>query len=68
MGGPCFDDIPFSVFSTQGSSLSKPFSLDEVDIVVVDCDGNMSLRPDGFNFAIIKAFWNMMRPNFATFR
>lgn len=57
------DGISFLVLSpVQVSALSHPFSLDEVDRVVVDCDGNKSPGPYEFNFPFIKAFKDMLYP------
>jgi hypothetical protein len=35
--------------------------LDEIERVVKDSDGSNSPRLDGFNFAFIKEFWDLMR-------
>jgi hypothetical protein len=43
------------------SSLIRPFSLEEIEVVVLDCDGNKSPGPGGFNFNFMKAFWSMMK-------
>lgn len=62
------DSIPFPTLSLEESaSLTQPFSLDEVDRVLADCDDNRSPGPYGFNFAFIKAFWDMLRPEIGTF-
>jgi len=34
-----------------------PFTLDEIDEVLADCDGDKSPGPDGFKFAFVKIFW-----------
>ncbi|GAU33774.1 hypothetical protein TSUD_393360 [Trifolium subterraneum] len=42
---------------SEGGSLVKPFSLEEVKIAVWDCDSYKSPGPDGVNFGFIKDFW-----------
>lgn len=37
------------------------FSLQELDYVVSECDGNKSLGPYEFNFSFLKIFWNLVR-------
>lgn len=47
--------ITILVYSCEESaSLTRPFSLDEVDRVVADRDGNKSFGPDGLNFSFIR--------------
>jgi hypothetical protein len=38
-----------------------PFSLEEIELVVKESDGNKSPGPDGFNFAFIKQFWYLIK-------
>lgn len=65
---PRLDGITFSIFlPTESASLSRPFSLEEIDVVVANCYGNKSLGPDVFNFAFTKTLWDMMRPEVGTF-
>lgn len=60
---PHLNGITFPVLSPlEASSLSPPFSLEEVDRVVADCEGNKSPETDGFNFSFIKAFWDLLCP------
>jgi hypothetical protein len=33
----------------------------EIENVILNSDGNKSPGPDGFNFAIIKAFWGLLK-------
>lgn len=42
-------------------------TLDEIDGVIIDCDVNKSLGLDGFIFAFIKGFWDLLRPKVETF-
>lgn len=58
---PTLDGIAFpSLSALQVSGLSGQFSREEIEIVL-SCDGNKSPRPDGFNFAFIKAFWPFIK-------
>jgi hypothetical protein len=41
--------------------LTTPLLLEEIERVVKDGDGSKSLGLDGFNFAFIKEFWDLMR-------
>jgi hypothetical protein len=41
--------------------LMAPFSLDEIERVVKECDGNKSPGPDGFNFNFIKDSWDLLK-------
>ncbi|MCI70351.1 cysteine-rich receptor-like protein kinase, partial [Trifolium medium] len=43
------------------SSLIKPFSLEEVNGAVWDCDSYKSPGPDGINFGFIKDFWGLLQ-------
>ncbi|KAK2446576.1 hypothetical protein QL285_017365 [Trifolium repens] len=59
---PRLDGIVFPVISDQDNSLlSERFSLEEIHGVVMDCDGNKSPGPDGFNFSFIKSFWYLLK-------
>jgi len=40
--------------------LVAPFLLLEIEMVVLESDGNKSPGPDGFNFVFLKAFWNLL--------
>jgi len=48
-----FRSLPVS----EGGSLVKPFSVDEVKEAIWDCDRFKSPGPDGVNFGFIKDFW-----------
>jgi hypothetical protein len=41
--------------------LTEVFTLDEISEVVMGCDGSKSPGPDGFNFAFIKHFWDLLK-------
>jgi hypothetical protein len=41
--------------------LELPFSLEEIEGVVMECDGNKSPGPDGFNFNFVKSFWGLLK-------
>jgi hypothetical protein len=38
-----------------------PFSMEEIEVVVMESDDNKSPGPDGFNFNFVKAFWSLMK-------
>lgn len=44
----------------DGVSLVRPFSIEEVKVVVWDCDSFKSAGPDGIHFGFIKDFWSEM--------
>jgi hypothetical protein len=59
---PKLDGVPFPMISEDDKKmLEDPFSLFEIEEVVKTSDGNKSPDPDGFNFAFIKTFWNMLK-------
>jgi hypothetical protein len=59
---PTLDGVPFlSVSPEDNASLVRPFSLEEIELVVKESDGNKSPGPDGFNFSFFKAFWDIMK-------
>ncbi|KAK2356246.1 hypothetical protein QL285_093594 [Trifolium repens] len=59
---PNLDGIQFPLVSAaDNDNLVAPFSLEEIEAVVRECDGNKSPGPDGFNFAFVKEFWGLMR-------
>ena len=56
------DGVPFDSLSVeQNGGLVAPFSLEEIEVVVMESDGDKSLGPDGFNFAFVKRFWYLMK-------
>jgi hypothetical protein len=59
---PLLDGVVFHVLSSEeNSSLICPFSLEEIEGVIMDCDGNKSLGPDEFNFNFVKSFWSLLK-------
>jgi hypothetical protein len=57
LDGVMFPQLAFD----KGELLTGIFSLDEISEVVKGCDGSKSPGPDGFNFAFIKHFWDLMK-------
>lgn len=54
---PKLDGVDFaSIFDADSFSLAELFSLEEIELVVKESDGNRSPGTDGFNFAFIKQF------------
>ncbi|KAK2385146.1 hypothetical protein QL285_072415 [Trifolium repens] len=45
----------------ENDDLISPFSMEEIEEVVRCSDGNKSPGPDGFNFAFVKNFWNLLK-------
>ncbi|MCH82218.1 LINE-1 reverse transcriptase like, partial [Trifolium medium] len=59
---PTLDNIEFSCLPPEGVDvLTAIFTLEEITRVVKDSDGSKSLGPDGFNFAFIKEFWDLLK-------
>ncbi|WJX91755.1 hypothetical protein P8452_73482 [Trifolium repens] len=59
---PQLDGIQFPCLSAaENEGLIRPFSMEEIEAVVNDCDGNKSPGPDDFNFNFVKAFWSIMK-------
>ncbi|GAU33007.1 hypothetical protein TSUD_358740 [Trifolium subterraneum] len=59
---PNLDGVVFPMLSKENNSfLTAPFTLEEIERVVKDCDGSKCPGPDGFNFAFIKEFWELMK-------
>ncbi|GAU49412.1 hypothetical protein TSUD_374310 [Trifolium subterraneum] len=52
---------------SEGGSMVKPFSLEEVKIVVWDCDNYKSPGSDEINFGFIKDFWSEMQADIMRF-
>ncbi|WJX67429.1 hypothetical protein P8452_51895 [Trifolium repens] len=42
-------------------NLTAIFTLEEITEVVMSCDGTKSPGPDGFNFAFVKEFWDLLK-------
>jgi hypothetical protein len=59
---PKSDEVSFpSVSEWENLMLVAPFSLEEIEDVVLRSDGKKSPGPDGFNFAFLKTFWQMLK-------
>ncbi|MCH87170.1 LINE-1 reverse transcriptase like, partial [Trifolium medium] len=59
---PNLNGISFpAVLEADNIWLTRPFSMEEIEVVVKESDGNKSPGPDGFNFAFVKALWSIMK-------
>jgi hypothetical protein len=59
---PRLDGVEFPVLSEEDNNfLIAPFSLEEIEEAVKASDGTKCPGPDGFNFAFIKEFWDLMK-------
>jgi hypothetical protein len=59
---PNLDGIVFPMLSeVDNNHLIAPFSMEEIEEAVMDCDGSKCPGPDGFNLAFIKEFWELMK-------
>jgi hypothetical protein len=59
---PTLDGVVFPMISEEDNfDLVSPFTLVEIEEVVRCSDGNKSPGPDGFNFAFLKNFWEMLK-------
>jgi hypothetical protein len=59
---PSLDGIAFPSLSVEASaSLTLPFTLEEIEAVVMECDGNKSSGPDGYNFNFVKSFCSLLK-------
>ncbi|KAK2416868.1 hypothetical protein QL285_039220 [Trifolium repens] len=59
---PTLDGVEFPLLSDDCNSiLIAPFTIEEIEEVVRECDGSKCSGPDGFNFAFIKEFWDLMK-------
>jgi hypothetical protein len=59
---PTLDGIVFPQLSEANvGDLTATFSMDEITAVVRESDGSKSPGPDGFNFAFIKEFWDLLK-------
>jgi hypothetical protein len=50
-----------SVSEEDNHMFMAPFTLEEIEEVVLRSDGNKSPGPDGFNFAFVKSFWYLLK-------
>jgi hypothetical protein len=59
---PNLDGIDFPLIDDEANRvLVVPFSMEEIEKVVMESDGNKSPGPDGFNFAFVKALWSLIK-------
>ncbi|MCH83902.1 cysteine-rich receptor-like protein kinase, partial [Trifolium medium] len=59
---PKLDEVPFSLLSEEENcALTATFSLEEIQKVVMESDGNKSPGPDGFNFTFLKSCWDIIK-------
>ncbi|KAK2442416.1 hypothetical protein QL285_013611 [Trifolium repens] len=59
---PNLDGVDFPVLSEgDNMMLIAPFSCEEIEDAVKTSDGGKCPGPDGFNFAFIKEFWDIMK-------
>jgi hypothetical protein len=64
---PKLDGVTFPRLSEEENvNLIAPFSLEEIKEVVRSSDGNKSPGPDGFNFAFVKKFWDLLKGDLRT--
>nr|GEY54451.1 hypothetical protein [Tanacetum cinerariifolium] len=56
-----------SLTSLDRNSLETHFSLDEIKTAVWDCDRNKSPGPNGFSFAFIKKYWDLIKTDILEF-
>jgi hypothetical protein len=59
---PTLDGVEVPVLSeVSNSMLVANFTLEEIEVVVKLSDGSKCPGSDGFNFAFVKEFWELMR-------
>ncbi|GAU33092.1 hypothetical protein TSUD_259430 [Trifolium subterraneum] len=59
---PKLDGVIFPMLSeVENRGLISPFSLEEIEEMVTSSDGNKCPGPDGFNFAFLKTFWELLK-------
>lgn len=59
---PKLDGVVFEKLSeSKNRGLIAPFSMEEIEVVVKESDGNKSPGPDDFNFVFIKEFWYLIK-------
>ncbi|KEH25499.1 endonuclease/exonuclease/phosphatase family protein [Medicago truncatula] len=65
---PSVENLKFRSLSVlEGEGLITLFSVDEVKVVVWDCDSFKSPGPDGVNFSFIKEFWLLLKDDIMRF-
>jgi len=62
LGGLSFKQLT----QQQKEELENPFSIEEIEEALVDCDGNKSPGPDGFNLKFFKSFWSLFKDEVVT--
>lgn len=59
---PKLDGVSFEMVSDEDNlGLVAPFTLEEIEGVVKDSEGDNSLGSDDFNFAFVKKFWYLLQ-------
>jgi hypothetical protein len=59
---PKLDGVPFErVSDADNMGLVAPFSIEEIEEVVKNSDGDKSSGPNDFNFAFVKRFWYLIK-------
>lgn len=59
---PNLDGVNFANLSEpENDFLVAPFSMEEIEVIFCESDGNKSPGPDGYNFAFFKQFWYLMK-------
>ncbi|KAK2403455.1 hypothetical protein QL285_052889 [Trifolium repens] len=59
---PKLDRVVFPrVSEEENCMLMAPFTMEEIEGVVMESDGNKSPGPDGYNFAFMKNFWYLLK-------
>ncbi|GKV32613.1 hypothetical protein SLEP1_g41207 [Rubroshorea leprosula] len=62
------DGIQFRRISdAQREWLERPFTIEEIEEGLKDCDGSKAPGPDGFNFNFIKFAWSTVKDDFVSF-
>ncbi|GAU44056.1 hypothetical protein TSUD_399540 [Trifolium subterraneum] len=59
---PTLDGIEFQgVDPIEVATLTAPFTITEIEEVVMSSDGDKSPGPDAFNFAFLKSYWGLLK-------
>ncbi|GLT98877.1 hypothetical protein SLE2022_163520 [Rubroshorea leprosula] len=65
---PTMDGIQFRrISNAQREWLERPFTIEEIEEGLKDCDGSKAPGPDGFNFNFIKFAWSTVKDDFVSF-
>ncbi|MCI14632.1 transposon TX1 putative protein, partial [Trifolium medium] len=63
---PKLEGVGFPILSkAENLGLILPFTIEEIEEVVKSSDGNKRPMPDGFNYAFLKKFWEMLKGKFS---